>query len=206
MRIAVIGAGSVGRSLATAFARAGHDVVVGVRAPDDPKHADLGLALAAPAEAAAGAEVAVLAVPAASVVDAVPALALQPGTVVVDAANALAAPPAGGHATLADLVASLVPEGVTVVKAFNTIGAEHLATGTVDGTPALLPVAGPADAAATVVELARSIGFDAVEVGGPEAYAIVEAHARLWIALMRRGWGRDFGFAVVGSPNRGEAR
>ena len=41
MRIAVIGAGSVGRGLAAATAALGHDVAVGVRDPDDPRHADL---------------------------------------------------------------------------------------------------------------------------------------------------------------------
>ena len=62
------------------------------------------------------------------------------------------------------------------------------------------------DEAATAValELGAAIGFDAVVVGGREAFAMVEQHAALWIALMRRGWGRDFGFSVIGSPRRGE--
>ena len=59
-------------------------------------------------------------------------------------------------------------------------------------------------ATAVALELGAAIGFDAVVVGGREAFAMVEQHAALWIALMRRGWGRDFGFAVIGSPRRGE--
>ncbi|MEZ5140536.1 MAG: NAD(P)-binding domain-containing protein [Acidimicrobiales bacterium] len=204
MRIAVIGAGSVGRALAGAFERTGHDVVVGVRDPDGAKHAGLTHERATPRAATAGAAVVVLAVPAPALAEAIPALGLAAGTVVLDATNAVGAPPPGGHATVGDLVASLVPEGVAVAKAFDTIGAEHLATGTVDGVPALLPVAGDEAATAVALELGAAIGFDAVVVGGREAFAMVEQHAALWIELMRRGWGRDFGFSVIGSPRRGE--
>lgn len=206
MRIAVIGAGSVGRALAGGLARAGHEVVVGVRNPDDPKHAGVEHELASLAEAVAGAAVVILAVPAPTLPEVVPALGLAPGTVVADATNAVGTPPADGHATVGALVASLVPEGVAVVKAFDTIGAEHLATGTVDGTPAFLPIAGDPAGIPTVVALATDLGFDAVALGGPEAIPLVEDHARLWIHLMRTGWGRHFGFAVVGTPNRGDAR
>ncbi len=205
MRIAVIGAGSVGRALATALSRSGHDVVVGVRDPADPKHAAVGQDLATPADAIDGATVVVLAVPAPTLPDVVPALGLAEGQIVVDATNAVGAPPPGGFATVGALVASLVPAGVAVVKAFDTIGAEHLIDGTVAGTPAFLPIAGDPGATPAVVGLAREIGFDAVELGGPEAFGLVEEHAKLWIHLMRRGWGRDFGFAVVGSPNRSGA-
>ncbi len=205
MRIAVIGAGSVGRALAGAFERAGHDVVVGVRDPADPKHAGLGHELATPGAAAIGAAVVVLAVPAPTLPEVVPTLDLQPGSVVADATNAVGSPPPGGFATVGALVASLVPQGVAVVKAFDTIGAEHLATGTVDGTPAFLPIAGDPAGTPVVAALAAELGFDVVDLGGPEAIAIVEDHARLWIHLMRTGWGRHFGFAVVGTPNRGEA-
>ncbi|MCB9373923.1 MAG: NAD(P)-binding domain-containing protein [Microthrixaceae bacterium] len=199
MRIAVIGAGSVGRHLATALARAGHDVVVGVRDPDDPRHADLARR-ATPADAVAGAEVVALAVPAAAVADALAGLTLRPPAVVVDATNAVGAPPPGGFATMGALTRSLVPDDVPVVKAFNTIGAEHLVAPVVDAMPAFLPVAGDRAGVDVVVPIARSLGFDAVDLGGPDAVPLVEDHARMWIHLMRNGWGRGFAFAVVGAP------
>ncbi|MFI0986136.1 NADPH-dependent F420 reductase [Streptomyces exfoliatus] len=37
MRIGILGTGNVGQALASAWARAGHDVVVGSRRPDDPE-------------------------------------------------------------------------------------------------------------------------------------------------------------------------
>lgn len=201
MRIAVIGAGSVGRKLATAAHGLGHDVIVGVRDPDDPRHADLA-ARATPAEAAEGADLVVLAVPAGAVADALDGLVLAPPAVVVDATNAVGAPPPDGHPTMGAYTRSLVPDAVPVVKAFNTIGAEHLVHAAVDGTPAFLPIAGDPAGVEVVLPLARAMGFDAVALGGPEAVPMVEDHARLWIHLMRTGWGRDFAFAMLGGPAR----
>ena len=181
MRIAVIGAGSVGRNLAAATRALGHDVAVGVRDPDDPRHADAG-ERATPAAAADGADLVALAVPAAAV----------------------GAPPPDGFATMGAYTRSLVPEDVPVVKAFNTIGAEHFVHAAVDGTAAFLPIAGDPAGVEVVEGLARAMGFDVAVLGGPEAVPLVEDHARLWIHLMRTGWGRGFAFAVLGGPARGE--
>ncbi|MFB7234181.1 NADPH-dependent F420 reductase [Streptomyces sp. NPDC056269] len=70
MRIGILGTGNVGQALASAWARTGHDVVLGSRRPDDPELlARLGELLASgarvggPAEAAAHAEVVVNATP-----------------------------------------------------------------------------------------------------------------------------------------------
>lgn len=199
MRIAVIGAGSVGRGLAAATADLGHDVTVGVRDPDDPRHADLPNR-AVPGGAADGADLVALAVPAAAVAAAVAGLTLASPAVVVDATNAVGGPPPEGFDTMGAFTRSLVPEGVAVVKAFNTIGAEHLTTGRVGDIPAFLPIAGDPSGTEVVLPLARAMGFDAVDLGGPEAIRLVEDHARLWIHLMRTGWGRGFGFAVLGGP------
>ncbi|MFF5922396.1 NADPH-dependent F420 reductase [Streptomyces flavochromogenes] len=70
MRIGILGTGNVGRALASAWARAGHDVVLGSRRPDAPELlAELkeltasGLRVDGPAGAAAHAEVLVNATP-----------------------------------------------------------------------------------------------------------------------------------------------
>lgn len=54
MRLAVIGAGNIGKALGKAWGRRGHDVTYGVRQPADAKYA--GLKTAAIAEAARAAE------------------------------------------------------------------------------------------------------------------------------------------------------
>ncbi len=198
MSIAIIGSGNVGRAIGRGLASAGHDVVFGVRDPGDARHTDLDN-VAERTEAVAGAEIVLLAVPADAVTDTVPALGLTGAHTVVDATNAVGGPVPGGHPTMADLVASLVPAETRLVKAFNTIGFEHMDTGTIDGRAAFLPVAGDEPAADTIAELASSIGFDTVVIGGREHFDTMEAHARLWIRLaFGVGWGRGFGFTVQG--------
>jgi hypothetical protein len=204
MRVAVLGAGSVGTSLAAGLRRGGHEVAVGVRSPKDGRHSHVE-GVTSIAGAVGGAAAVVLAVPVGALEELVPSLPLSASQVVVDATNAVAGPVPGGADTVGAFVRSLVPDGVAVVKAFNTIGAEHLGDGRIDGARAFLPVAGDAAGLGTVVDLARGIGFDAVALGGMDAVGMVESHARLWIHLMRSGWGRDFGFAVVGAPARAEA-
>ena len=62
MRIAIIGAGSVGATLGRAWIKHGEDVIWGLRNPADPKHAALPKErVKAPAEAAKEAEVVVIA-------------------------------------------------------------------------------------------------------------------------------------------------
>ncbi len=198
VRVAVIGAGNVGSNLARGLQRAGHHVAVGVRQPERAAAlAEAGIAVTDPAGAAAAAAVIVLAVPVPAIGDAVASLGSLGGKIVVDATNAVSAPVPDGHDTVGAFVASLAPDA-HVVKAFNTIGAEHMAGGAVGGTPAFLPIAGSDEGRPTVAALARSIGFEVADLGGPEYVGMVEDAARLWIHLaFRCGWGRDFGFGVL---------
>lgn len=73
-----------------------------------------------------------------------------------------------GHTTSSELLAAHLPDA-RVVKAFNTIHFEHLATqGKLSGTPnrRALPIAGDdADAKRVVGELIDQLGFDAIDVG-----------------------------------------
>ena len=195
-RIAVIGAGSVGRAVGQGFVGQGHDVVFGVRDPDDERYADLG-SRATTQAAVASSEVVVLAIPADAVPTAVPELGLVAGQVVIDATNAVRTPPPDGRATMGELVASLVPDGVHVAKAFNTVGAEHLGDGRTDLGGVFLPMAGDPAAVEVAAALAGELGFDVAVLGGRDRFAMVEDHARLWIHLaFGCGWGRGFAFRV----------
>lgn len=197
MNITIIGSGNVGRAMGAGLRRGGHQVTFGVRNPDDDRHADLA-GVARREDAVAGAEVVILAVPADAVIDTVPTLGLRPEHIVVDATNAVGRPVPDGHATMADLVATLAPPGTSIVKAWNTIGFEHMDTGEIGGTAAFLPVAGDDEAAETVAGLAADVGFDAVVVGGRDHFITLEAHAKLWMRLaFGVGWGRGFGFSAL---------
>jgi predicted dinucleotide-binding enzyme len=109
----------------------------------------------------------------------------------------------GGAASGASVLAAAVPEGVAVVKAFNVLGAEHMADPELpDGTAPVLPVAGDDPAArAKVAELARDLGFDAVEVGDLSAAHLMEEAARYWGLLAFAG-GRGRGVVLVAHQRR----
>ena len=99
MKIAIIGAGNVGTALATSFERAGHDVVIASRDPEDAggAAASTGAQVATSNhEAAAAADLVVLAIPFSSAADVAreiaPAVAGKP---VVDATNRMSFGAAG---------------------------------------------------------------------------------------------------------------
>jgi predicted dinucleotide-binding enzyme len=155
--VAVIGKGNVGGALARGLERAGYVVrVVG----NDP---------VAVSEAASWGEVIILAVPYGAIESAVRELgeAIN-GKVIVDASNALTPDyqlAVGFTTSGAELLQTQVP-AARVVKAFNTVFAQHMDTGTVKGTRLSLFVAGDAgDAKTTVMTLGRDLGFDAVDAG-----------------------------------------
>lgn len=202
--IAIIGAGNVGGALAARWSGIGHAVVLGVRDPSSPKVGDLlaavpGLAVAAPAEAAAGVEVVVLAVPGTAVDVVVSGLGELTGKILVDATNPIGVQLPAGVASGGEWVATLAP-GARVVKAFNTTGSANMVDTSYGGGPApLMPVAGDDPAAVdVVVGLSASIGFDTVAVGGLAESGCLEALAQLWIGLAyRQGLGPGIAFALV---------
>src|SRR5947209_9278240 len=89
MKLAVIGAGSVGTTLGTAWQRRGHDVAYGVRNPDDQRYASLDGEVTSNAQAVGGADVVVLCTPWQSTRDAVAACGDLSGKVLIDCTNPL---------------------------------------------------------------------------------------------------------------------
>lgn len=200
--VTILGAGTVGRHLGRALAGVGHRIVYGARDPGSDTVvralAEVDGATARPlADAAAGADLVVLAVPYGAIAEVLDAVGDLSGVVLVDATNAVGATLPDGCASVVDVIRLQRPDA-TVVKAFNTIGAEAYTAPVIDGRPAFLPVAGPAAAAGRVADIAGDLGFDALVIGGSDAAALVEDVARLWIHLaFRVGLGRDFAFARV---------
>jgi 8-hydroxy-5-deazaflavin:NADPH oxidoreductase len=193
MRIAIIGTGTVGGTLARRWSAAGHVIVFGVRdsgaAQARGLAEELGGELAPPAQAAASAEVVVLAIPGAAVPETAAALAreLSAKTVVVPANDMR-----GAVADMAAAVAERAP-GASVVRAFNTIPAEAMAAGGVDGFYAC-----PDEADATASRLVRDCGLRPVRVGGPEQARLLDELFRLWAALaFGAGRGRGIAFTLT---------
>ncbi|MFJ2779242.1 MULTISPECIES: NADPH-dependent F420 reductase [unclassified Kitasatospora] len=190
--VAVIGAGSVGSSLARAFHAAGLGVVLGARdpaaVPDGPVRA-VGIA-----EALAGAGTVVLAVMGTAVEELLTehggALA---GALVVDATNRIGE---GGVLHSADTVARLAP-GARYARAFSNVGVELFDRPLFDGVPAdLLFSSSEADRSA-VERLITAVGLRPAYVG-PDQYDDLDASLRLWYRLTQvRGGGRHLGWRIV---------
>lgn len=200
MRIAILGAGRVGRALGTRFRGLGHDVVHGVREPTDSRHQDLE-EVALPSHAAVGADLVVVALPWEAVEPVMGSVEVGEA-IVVDATNPLAEnarelvsdPDRSGAELIAGWTGSR-----RVIKAFNTTGAANMADPDFGPTRPVMPVAGDdPDAKATVLALASDLGFDALDAGPLAGSRQLEHLALLWIRLAYPlGNGPDIAFALV---------
>jgi 8-hydroxy-5-deazaflavin:NADPH oxidoreductase len=192
MRIAVLGTGRVGRQLSAGLVAAGHEVVLGSRRPDGGAEPPV----RSHAEAVAGAEVVILAVPFTVAPGLVTDLGDLGGRVVVDATNPIGAD-TGGR-TGAQVIAAAATNA-RIVKAFNTIGADHMSDARFAGGRAYALLAGDDAAARQVVaELADALGFEPVHLGDLSTARHAEAAAALWIHLaFAAGYGRDFGIGLL---------
>lgn len=156
MKIAIIGNGNVGGGLANALSRAGHGATA------YGKDADLSAAVAA-------AEVVILATPFGTAED-LAGKASFDGKTVVDVSNPITADFSGllvGHDTsAAETIGAQLP-GARVVKAFNTVFAQHYATDLkIAGTPIQTFVAADDEVARdTVMALAADMGLEPVNAG-----------------------------------------
>ena len=200
MRIAIIGAGRVGRALGTRWSEVGHDVVYGVRDPGDPKVADLAQ-VATPQEAVAGADVVLIALPWAATQEVVSGLDVG-DAVVLDATNPLAVNARELVANPSLAGAELVRDwmgGARVVKAFNTTGSGNMANPDYGTQKPMMPVAGDDDAAkAVAIGLANEIGFAGVDTGPLSGARDLEHLAMLWIRMAYPlGNGPDIAFALL---------
>ncbi|GAB3434956.1 NADPH-dependent F420 reductase [Flindersiella endophytica] len=209
-RIGIIGAGSVGQSLACGWSAVGHDITVGVRDVDSPSSVRARGALPDSArivpldQAGQDADVVVLAVPFVALEEILPKMSLSPGVVLVDATNAFRFDDEGptlastDGTSAAEHVARLVP-GIQVVKAFNTVGAEHLTNASEGLPPVDIFIAGDAPVAnAMVARLAEDLGLRPITLGPLRDARLTEALAIIWIRLATlSGRGRGFSIQVV---------
>ena len=185
MKIAIVGAGNVGGTLAGRWTALGHQVTTPGRGQAVPRDS----------------EVVLFAVPAAALEEAARAADPPAGAVVIDATNPVGPGfahglPQGSQAER--LQAQLA--GVRVVKAFNTVGFNVMADPSFGGTPAVLPYCGDdATAKATVRGLAESIGFAPLDAGPLARARLLEHFALLWISLAMQpgGLGREIGFSLL---------
>jgi predicted dinucleotide-binding enzyme len=186
MKIAVIGAGNIGRTLGGKWADAGHEVIYGVRSPGAP-------GTAAVSDAVTGADVVVLAVPGSAARDLLGSLGpALTDKVVIDATNDVQG--AGKLHALDELA-----DGAHPVRAFNTLGWENFADPVFDGVTADLFYAAEEGHAKDVAErLIADIGLNPVWLGGIDTFDLVDSLTRLWFTLaFQRKLGRRLAFKML---------
>ena len=191
-KIGVLGAGNIGGGLGKSWESHGHEVRY---AKSDTPQDEV-------ASIVREAEVVALAVPWKAVNDVLgPIASLLAGKILIDCTNPVGwddGPVVAVEGSAAQRIAELCP-GARVVKAFNTLGAEHLATARVHGEIADTFIAGDdAEAKEIVAELAREVGFAVVDLGPLRNAKLAEHLAIAWIHLATKGGlGRDIAFKLL---------
>lgn len=187
-KIVIIGSGKAGTALQTGLSRAGYEVRFAKKGQIN--------------ETATWADVIILAVPFGAVRDVARALeTAADGKTVIDVTNSLTPDfqlAVGFTTSGAEELQKLLPRA-HIVKAFNTVFAEHMSTGKVSGEQLTAFAAGDDEAARkTVLELAEAIGFDAMDAGPLKNARSLEPMAFLNIQLSWvLGNGPNVGFKFV---------
>ncbi len=206
MKIAIIGAGRVGAALGTRWAVAGHQVMYGVRRPEDPRITPLlegtpnGRA-GSVAQAAAFGDVVVLATPWSATESAIRAAGSLAGKIVVDVTNPLNETFSGltvGHTSSGGETVAKWAKGAKVIKTLNSTGSNNMLDPKYKDAVSMFVCGDDAGAKATVSELVKALGFDVVDAGPLASARLLEPLAMLWISLAYAwGQGTEIAFRLM---------
>lgn len=201
MKIAIIGTGNVGGALATAWAKAGYQILLGVRNTAEFKGEALlrnpNTSVHTIGEAAQMAEVILVATPPQFAESLAAAFGEVSGKVIIDATNAVRTRPEN-YPTAYHAFAALT--GAEVVKCFNTTGYENMLDPIYGGEGIDLFMAGNSETAKnTARQLALDAGFGScMDFGKEDKVVLLEQFALAWINLaIMQGHGRNMAFKVV---------
>lgn len=203
MKIAVIGTGNVGSTLAMAFKKAGLDVLFGVRDKEaDFKGKEIALEYKIDwlniEDAVSESSVIVLSAPGQLAHEIARQLGDVKDKVIIDTMNAISQKP--GHYTNTGQAILDNCNATDLVKCFNTTGFENMKNPDYNGTPIDMFIAGTSiKAKHTATMLAKEIGFGEVyDFGGPEQFDLIEKFAFAWINLaIIQKQGRNIAFKVL---------
>lgn len=201
MKIGIFGSGNVGGALAASWARAGHEIYLGLRDVNHFKGKELldigGISAHSISDAAAQAEVLLFATPAHVVVNMIPLLGDLAGKVIIDATNAVRVKP-DPYPTAYHAFADL--SDAEVVKCFNTTGFENMKDPKYGDMKLDMFMAGDSDRAKEIArQLSKEAGFEACyDFGKGDKVELLEQFALSWINLaIFQGMGRGIGFKVL---------
>ncbi len=203
MKIAIIGTGNVGSTLAKRFAENGHQIFLGVRNATDFKGLQLltGLkncSVHTIEDAVEAADIVVIAVPAQFATEVARSLGDVSNKVIIDTMNSALIKPEGFTNTTDAILANC--NTTDVVKCFNTTGFENLADPFYNGHGIDMFTAGSSTKGVTIAtQLAKQIGFENVyHFGNNDKFLLIEQMAMCWInlAIMQKH-GRGMAFKII---------
>lgn len=208
MRLAIIGAGSVGSTLGRAWAKREHTVVFGVRDVNAPKVQTLLTEIGTNAQAvtldkaAEQAEVVVLTVTWDAMPEVIAAIGNLEKKVLLDCTNPLARNQLDATLDLTqsggEQVAAWFPDA-KVVKIFNQIGWETMANPQYGAETATMFYAGDdAPAKQIAAQLAIDLGFEPIDAGTIAMSKFLETLAVFWGQLAyAQGMGRNIAWRLL---------
>ncbi len=203
MKIAIIGTGNVGGALATQWAKAGHEINLGVQDLSKFKGVEL---LKNPntqvfpiQEAVEKSEVILVATPAPAAVEVAKSLGDTTGKIIIDTMNIVMGRGPVGFKTTAEAILANT-QTRDVVKCFNTTGFNNMQNPKYGDQALDLFVAGDSEKGkAVAIQLAKDAEFAACySIGGNDKFELMEQFAWFWINLaMVQGQGREIGFKLL---------
>jgi predicted dinucleotide-binding enzyme len=187
-KVAILGSGDVGITLAQGFEKHGYQVVIGTKNPS--KTIEWKGKLVSYADAAGNADLLVLAVKGTVAEDVIKTVAPHAaGKTVIDATNPIAdAPPQNGilsffttfDNSLMERLQRLAPQA-NFVKAFNTVGSDLMVNPTLKGGPPTMFICGNNEAAKKeVASILQAFGWESEDMGLAEAARAIEPLCILW--------------------------
>lgn len=201
MKIAIIGTGNVGSALATGWAKAGHEILLGVRNKQNFAGKELlslkNCTLHSIAEAVAQTDVILVSVPPKSILEVAPLLQNVEEKIIIDPTNSFPSPPLG-YKNCYEAWAQTT-NCKHLVKTFNNTGYQNMRQP--EGLDTF--VAGDSDKAKkTAKKLAADLGFaNCYNFGEGDKAGLLEQLAICWINMAYfQGMGTDFGFNIVKRP------
>ncbi len=210
MRIAVLGTGTVGRTLATRLVELGHDVRLGTRDPASTRDREgwtdvAGVDLTTFADATVAAEIVVHAGNGLAALELLETAGDLTGTVLIDVSNPLdfsqGFPPTlavKDTDSLGEQIQRAFP-GARVVKTLNTLTAALMVhPETLSETTSVFVSGDDAEAKAVVASILDQMGHrEVIDLGGIETARGTEMWMPLWLRLMGALGTADFNLRIV---------
>ncbi|MBI2621536.1 MAG: NAD(P)-binding domain-containing protein [Candidatus Levybacteria bacterium] len=199
MKIAIIGAGDVGGTLAKRFEEVGHRVFLGVRDENKPKVKRLlskNISAHSISEAVKNADVIVTAADPRATKEIAKHMGDISGKVIIDVMNAFRGVPKPYGTTTEALLAYTNTKDI--VRCFNTTGFKNMENPIYKGEKIDMFVGGDSTRGKKIAtKLAKQIGFGKIyDLGGNESFILMEQIVIVWVELSKI-LGRDIAIKIL---------